>query len=56
MIGVNTVIARLASDGLSITSNSFSLNSSVATQWLREQGVGFELDKGGRCPLDKCSL
>jgi serine protease Do len=46
MIGVNTAIARVASDGLPITSISFSLKSSVATQWLREQGVGFELDKG----------
>ena len=39
MIGVNTAIARVASDGLPITSISFSLKSSVATQWLREQGV-----------------
>ena len=39
MIGVNTAIARVASDGLAITSISFSLKSSVATQWLREQGV-----------------
>jgi len=40
MIGVNTAIARVATDGLPITSISFSLKSSVATQWLREQGVG----------------
>lgn len=40
MIGVNTAIARVASDGLPITSISFSLKSSVAAQWLREQGVG----------------
>ena len=40
MIGVNTAIARVASDGLPITSISFSLKSSVATQWLREQGIG----------------
>ena len=40
MIGVNTAIARVASDGLPITSISFLLKSSVATQWLREQGVG----------------
>ena len=39
MVGVNTAIARVASDGLPITSISFSLKSSVATQWLREQGV-----------------
>src|ERR1700704_847373 len=40
MIGVNTAIARVASDGLPITSISFSLKSSVAARWLREQGVG----------------
>ena len=39
MVGVNTAIARVASDGLAITSISFSLKSSVATHWLREQGV-----------------
>jgi serine protease Do len=39
MIGVNTAIARVASDGLPIMSISFSLKSSVAIQWLREQGV-----------------
>jgi serine protease Do len=40
MVGVNTAIARVAPDGLPITSISFSLKSSVATKWLREQGVG----------------
>ena len=39
MIAVNTAIARLAPDGLPITSISFSLKSSVAAQWLRDQGV-----------------
>lgn len=39
MVGVNTAIARVATDGLPIMSISFSLKSSVATQWLREQGV-----------------
>lgn len=40
MIGVNTAIARLAPDGMPITSISFSLKSAVARQWLREQGAG----------------
>ncbi len=40
MVGVNSAIARVASDGLPIANISFSLKSSVATQWLREQGVG----------------
>lgn len=38
MVGVNTAIARVAADGLPITSISFSLKSTVARQWLREQG------------------
>jgi serine protease Do len=39
MIAVNTAIVRVAPDGLPITSISFSLKSSVAAQWLREQGL-----------------
>ena len=39
VVGVNTAIARLAADGMPITSISFSLKSSVARKWLREQGV-----------------
>ena len=39
MVGVNTAIARAATGGLAIMSISFSLKSSVAAQWLREQGV-----------------
>ncbi len=40
MVAVNTAIARVASDGLPITSISFSLKSDVALNWLREQGLG----------------
>ena len=43
MIAVNTAIARVAADGLPITSISFSLKSSVAAQWLREQGLNRSL-------------
>jgi serine protease Do len=50
MIGVNTAIARVASDGLPITSMSFSLKSSVATQWLREQGVAARAGRGTLLP------
>jgi serine protease Do len=39
MVGVNTAIARVAADGLPITSISFSLKSTVAKQWLKEQGT-----------------
>ncbi len=59
MIGVNTAIARVAPDGLPITSISFSLKSSVAKRWLREQGVGLQptlapSDASGK--LGGCSL
>jgi serine protease Do len=50
MVGVNTAIARVASDGLAITSISFSLKSSIATQWLREQGVGGRTGRGTPLP------
>jgi len=43
MIAVNTAIARVAPDGLPITSISFALKSNVATQWLREQGLNRQL-------------
>lgn len=39
MVGVNTAIARVAPDGLAITSISFSVKSSVAGWWLGKQGV-----------------
>ena len=42
IIGVNTSIARLAADGLPITSISFAVKSSVARTWLREQAVAVD--------------
>jgi len=53
MVGVNTAIARVAPDGLPITSISFSLKSSVATRWLKDQGVvlrGTQLPAGQTQP------
>jgi serine protease Do len=50
MVGVNTAIARVAPDGLPITSISFSLKSNVAAQWLREQGVGVMSGRGAMVP------
>jgi serine protease Do len=38
-VGVNTMISRLAKDGMPITSISFSLKSSVAKEWLEKQGL-----------------
>ena len=46
MVGINTAIARLSSDGLPITSISFSLKSNVAKGWLRDQGVVVSGDAG----------
>src|SRR5215213_4534416 len=45
MVGINTAIARVAADGMPITSISFSLKSNVARQWLSQQGVAL-LDAG----------
>jgi serine protease Do len=42
MIGVNTAIARLSSDGLPITSISFSLKSNVVKRWLHDQGLAVQ--------------
>lgn len=53
MIGVNTAIARVAADGLPITSISFSLKSNVATRWLGEQGVSAQ---EARAPSDTPAL
>jgi len=50
MVGVNTAIARVAPDGLPITSINFSLKSNVAAQWLREQGIGGRSVKGPVAP------
>src|SRR5881296_3213043 len=50
IIGVNTAIARLAPDGLPITSISFALKSSVARSWLRSQAVPVEYASG---PLER---
>ena len=56
MVGINTAIARLSSDGLPITGISFSLKSNVAKQWLRDQGVSFAQGRtSDRPPVDKAS-
>jgi serine protease Do len=56
MVGINTAIARLSSDGLPITSISFSLKSNVARQWLRDQGVSFrQMPPSDRPAVDKAA-
>ena len=53
MVGINTAIARLSTDGLPIASISFSLKSNVAKRWLLDQGVLFqELPASDRQALD----
>src|SRR5262245_47390724 len=54
MVGINTAIARLSSDGLPITSISFSLKSNVAKRWLQDEGVSFQqMSTPDRPALDK---
>jgi serine protease Do len=55
MIGVNTAIARVAPDGLPITSISFSLKSNVAKRWLHDHGVSAQeaLAPSDTLPRDK---
>ena len=56
MVGINTAIARLSSDGLPITSISFSLKSNVAKQWLRDQGASFrQIPPSDRPAVDKAA-
>ena len=54
MIGINTAIARLSSDGVAITNISFSLKSNVAKQWLRDQGVSFQ-ELPGKPAIDEAA-
>lgn len=39
LIGINTAMARVAKDGTPIMSINFAIESNVAQQWLRQQGV-----------------
>jgi len=41
MIGINSMIARQAKDGMTITDVNFSIKSNVALKWLRGQGYEF---------------
>ncbi len=41
MIGINSMIAREAADGLTITDVNFSIRSQVAINWLGKQGFRF---------------
>ena len=41
MIGINSMIARKAADGLAITDVNFSIKSNVALKWLKKMGYRF---------------
>ena len=41
MIGINSLIARKAADGLTITDVNFAIKSDVALRWLNREGYGF---------------
>jgi serine protease Do len=41
MIGINSLIARKAEDGLTITAVNFAIKSNVALQWLGKEGYRF---------------
>lgn len=50
IIGVNTMIARRASDGLAITGVSFSVKSDVARKWLAGS-AGYKADYAASSPV-----
>ncbi len=50
MIGVNSMIARKAEDGLAITDVNFSIKSNVALNWLN--GVGYRFASGEAIPYE----
>ena len=47
MIGVNSMIARTAQDGMAITDVNFSIKSNVALKWLKGLGYRFSPVGGG---------
>lgn len=56
IVGVNTAIARLAADGLPITSISFAVKSSVARAWLRAQSVMVDYAGGPAAPSERAPV
>ena len=45
MIGINSLIARRAADGLTITDVNFSIKANVALNWLNKKGYNFTVTK-----------
>lgn len=50
IVGVNTMIARRAADGLAITGVSFSVKADVARKWLASS-AGFKADYAAQSPV-----
>jgi serine protease Do len=50
MIGINSMIARKAEDGLAITAVNFAIKSNVATKWLN--GMGYRVATAKAVPSD----
>jgi len=53
MIGINSMIARKAADGLTITDVNFSIRSSVAISWLGKNGYRFKAVKKTTAATEK---
>jgi len=53
MVGINSMIARKASDGLTITDVNYSIMSNVAIQWLDNQGFYFAANRSVISETDK---
>ena len=53
MVGINSMIARKAADGLTITDVNYSIMSSVALKWLDNQGFYFAANRSGATGTDK---
>jgi len=49
MVGINSMIARKAADGLTITDVNYSIRSNVAIKWLNSLGYHFTAKKTDRC-------
>ena len=50
MVGINSMIARKAADGLTITDVNYSIMSSVALNWLAGLGYRFEIIRTAAAP------
>jgi len=52
MVGINSMIARKAADGLTITDVNFSIRSKVAIKWLNQKGFSFDAKRKEMASMD----